>query len=195
MITEDMQTRLNRLDTFKSEGRIIRHEWEGIDDDGHEVACLLATLSPEAGRRGNPSACPAGVMPAWFANLTPWIDDSGSVAAWPSVVERYAALAHRWHALSADAWVRLHYAVRAAAVSEAMQHTTDAGVLKVCNVSLALCLRAAGGDMPTSEEFGAAESAAEIAAESAARSAADRMTGVFLGLIEAACDEVERAAP
>ena len=48
MIT-DMQERVARLDTMIAEDRVIRHEWT----DGRERACLLAALSPEAGKAGN----------------------------------------------------------------------------------------------------------------------------------------------
>jgi hypothetical protein len=41
-----------------AEGRIVRQQWT----DGHERACLLAALSPEAGRAGDASACPAYVI-------------------------------------------------------------------------------------------------------------------------------------
>ena len=111
----DMEERVARLDTMIAEGRIVRQQWT----DGHERACLLAALSPEAGRAGDASACPAYVMPPWLAHMTPWIDDEVSAHAWPGVIRRYAALARRWSALDDAAWERARVASLIAIVSEA----------------------------------------------------------------------------
>jgi hypothetical protein len=80
---------------YLNSGRLIRGAWTGTDSQGRRTACLLAALSPEAGRSKDPGACPASVMPAWLAHLTPWIDDAGSKEAWPGTVRRYAELAGR----------------------------------------------------------------------------------------------------
>ena len=45
--------RLDRLDIMIRENRVIRRAWT----EGHERACLLATLSPEAGKAQSASAC------------------------------------------------------------------------------------------------------------------------------------------
>ena len=114
----DMEERVARLDTMIAEGRIVRQQWT----DGHERACLLAALSPEAGRAGDASACPAYVMPPWLAHMTPWIDDEVSAHAWPGVIRRYAALARRWSALDDAAWERARVASLIAIVGEARLH-------------------------------------------------------------------------
>lgn len=205
--------RLKRLDRMVREGTIIRHEWT----DGHDRACLLAALAPECGEARSASACPADVMPMWLAELTPWIDDSGSAKAWPRVVRRYAALAHRWHVLEAASWRRLDYLCRAAALEEHARHVA-AGSARGQEIDLArrLCLRVAAGYEPTEEELAAllvghyataaaaVETAAAAAAAARRRSGAaaawaagaaawDRMADAFLALIEAECDAVEAA--
>jgi hypothetical protein len=114
----DMEERVARLDTMIAEDRIVRQQWT----DGHERACLLAALSPEAGRAGDASACPAYVMPPWLAHMTPWIDDEVSAHAWPGVIRRYAALARRWSALDDAAWERARIASLIAIVGEARLH-------------------------------------------------------------------------
>jgi len=126
------QERIERLQTFINEGRIVRHVWLGIDAQGRETACLLAALSPEAGEAEDACACPAAVMPGWFANLTPWIDDEASDIEWHRTVRRYGACAARWSALDDAAWRRIEIASRRAAVTEAMQHTTSEKSLGVC---------------------------------------------------------------
>jgi hypothetical protein len=92
--------RVDRLDTMIREKRIIRGAWT----KGRDRACLLAALSPEAGSAESAEACPAEVMPGWFAEFTPWIDDTPSTNEWEKIVERYAGLARRWSALDDDAW-------------------------------------------------------------------------------------------
>jgi hypothetical protein len=109
-----MTERCARLDTFIEEGRLIRGDWEE-NRDGREYVCLLVALSPEvvsvSPYSGLPEAnieeCPADVMPAWLANLTPWIDDTGTEEEWPTVIQRYAALAKRWGVLYPAEWEQL----------------------------------------------------------------------------------------
>ena len=128
----NIEDRIERLNTMIREDRITRHDWSRVDEQGREVACLLAALSPEAGRAENAEACPAEVMPAWFACLTPWIDDCGSEAEWPRVVRRYSACAARWSALDEAAWRRVEVVARRVSVVEAMGHTTNEEVLGAC---------------------------------------------------------------
>jgi hypothetical protein len=118
--------RIERLQTFVAEGRIVRDYWTGIDKQGREEACLLAALSPEAGKAEDAGACPASVMPTWFAYMTPWMDDNASEAEWPRMVRRYAACAARWSALDNAAWRRIEVVALRTAVVEAMRHITDA---------------------------------------------------------------------
>jgi len=133
----NLEDRVERLNSMISKGRIIRKSWVSADDQGREVACLLAALSPEAGEAENPEACPAEVMPAWFAHITPWLDDNGSYSEWRRVVRRYAACAARWSALDDAAWRRVEVATRRAAVVEAMKTTEDELTLRSSHATLA----------------------------------------------------------
>ncbi len=161
----NIEDRVERLNVMIREDRITRREWSGYDAQGREMACLLAALSPEAGSVGRVEACPAEVMPLWFARLTPWIDDQGSAAEWPRTVRRYAACAARWSALDDAAWRRVEVAARRATVVEAMGHTTDERVLDACHGVLVWL----DDDMPESSRT--AVMAAAEAAETAARAA------------------------
>src|SRR5262245_34527116 len=119
-MTQSLTTRVNRLDKYITEGRLIRNDWIG-KDKGRATACLLVALAPECGKARSADACPASVMPRWFAELTPWMDDRGTDEAWPSMVRRYAAVARRWHAIDADAWQRCEWLVKIACIEEALR--------------------------------------------------------------------------
>lgn len=134
---DSQESRVERLNSMIRENRITRHNWLTVDEQGREVACLLAALSPEAGEAESPAACPASVMPEWFAHLTPWIDDHSSATAWPQVIRRYAACAAKWSALDDAAWRRVEVAARRASVVEAISHTTEEQVLAACRGVLA----------------------------------------------------------
>lgn len=127
-----LEDRVERLNTMLREGRIIRNDWVSSDEQGRETACLLAALSPEVAEAETASACPASLMPEWFAHLTPWLDDHSSTAEWPRVIRRYAACAARWSALDEAAWLRVEIAARRVSVVEAMRHTPDEQVLAAC---------------------------------------------------------------
>jgi hypothetical protein len=171
-----IEARVERLQTFITEGRLLRNQWVGADAKGRETACLLAALSPEAGRLGESSACPAHVMPSWLAHLTPDLDDRGSEAAWPGMVQRYAALAAQWHKLDDAAWLRVQYRFLAATVREAVKHvaTTETDVLAACNRVIELCEQVVETGQIDEEAFRAAAWAARAAAWAAraARAAA-----------------------
>lgn len=160
----NIEQRLARLDKAVEDNSVKRGQW---------TACLLAQLSPEAEKASSASACPATVMPPWLAHLTPWIDDAGTIDHWPSVVRRYASLAHRWHALTPDQWHRLDYRVRAICVREAMAHTKNEKVIDVCGRVVELCDRVARGDEVPEQDWAAAEAAA-----------ADRMIDAIMDAIE-----------
>ena len=205
------QQRIERLNTFISEGRLIRNEWTGEDGQGRETACLLAAISPEVAESWAEKDCPSDLMPEWFARLTPWIDDTGSEEHWPEVIKKYANLASRWHVLSADDWERLEYKTKRIALIEARKHTNDTEVLKCVDGVIVLINRWLAGDKPAIEVWSAAESAAsaEIAARSAASaariaarnaaasaarnaaSAADRMIDEILDALESLIEERE----
>lgn len=161
-----LESRVERLNRMISESRIIRHDWTGIDKQGCETACLLAALSPEAGEAENADLCPAAVMPAWFAHLTPWLDDNCSDTEWPQMIRRYAACAARWSVLDDAAWCRIEVAARRAAVVEAMRHTSDEQVLAACRGVLVWL----DADMPESSQVDVKEAAKSAAAKSAASS-------------------------
>src|SRR5580692_89519 len=170
-----MSAASDRLKQFIAEDRLIRGTWTS----GAERACLLASMVPAVQLDHQVSSCPAEVMPAWLAHLTPWIDDAGTLKAWPTMVRRYAELAGRWHVLDAAAWQRLDYASRAAAVQEAMKHTQDRQALAACSAVASLCLSVAAGSKIDPKQFAAARAAAADAdaaaaadADAAARAAA-----------------------
>ncbi len=176
---------------LRAEGRALatalldekRRAWTA----GHDRACLLAALSPEAGEAQSAAACPARVMPLWLAELTPWIDDSPSDDAWPHVVRRYASLARRWHVLDSAAWERARIGALLAIVEEARTHAgDDARVIAAIDGVIAWLRRGA----PESERLALAdaEAAAAVAAVAVA-AAADRMAHGVLGAIE---QEIEK---
>jgi hypothetical protein len=163
-----MTERCDRLDAMIAENRLVRERWT----DGQDRACLLAALSPESGNAGKACMCPAAVMAPWLAHLTPWIDDSGSLELWPSVVRRYAAVARRWAEWTDATWERKNYSIRALIVREAARHTTDARALSACSRVIALCDSRAGGQETREEDWAAARAAARAAAASAASASA-----------------------
>jgi hypothetical protein len=175
-------------------GTLTRRAWRDTDADGRERACLLAALAPECGYQESADVCPADVMPAWLAELTPWIDDAGSDAAWPGVVRRYAAVAARWHRLDAETWRRLDYRVRALAVREAMRHTDHVDMLAACERVASLCERAAAGGEVGSKEWAAARETVSWAAEEAAEAAGTAAWAASRETAEEAAAEAAEAA-
>jgi hypothetical protein len=169
--------RLARLDSAIAEGRLIRREWtDAPDERGRERACLLGMLSPEAARDEDAGRCPAAIVPTWLAELTPWIDDSGSAAAWPVLVQRYAALARRWRHLSREQWGLLAHRVRELCVHELALHMPDARSWAATSTSLGIAF-AATHKSPHPELTG------------------DRLAWAILDAIEAACRAAESPQP
>ncbi len=168
--------RLARLDSAIAEGRLIRREWSDAPDRGRERACLLGMLSPEAARDEDAGRCPAAIMPTWLAELTPWIDDSGSDAAWPLLVQRYAALARRWRGLSQEQWGRLAHRVRELCVRELALHMPHAQAWAAASTSVGIAF-AATHKSPHPELTG------------------DRLAWAILDAIEAACRAAESPRP
>ena len=103
---------------------IARKAWS-TEENGRQIACLLATISPEAGRKKDAGACPIALMRPWLAHLTVWLDDCGSDEAWWPRIQRYAAVIERVSKLDDAADRRLQYAIRALSVREAMRHTKN----------------------------------------------------------------------
>lgn len=173
----DMQERVARFKQYQEEGRLLRNEWRGTDEQGRETACWLRALAPEVD--DSPEKCPSHVMPTWFAHLVPWMDDSGSLAAWPAAASRLARLMLRWHVLNEASWVRLEYAAKRVSLRSARRNAGDSGV--VVDTVLSLLDRACTGDVAAESVW----SAARLAAESA-ESAADEITTGILDELEAA---------
>ena len=128
------------IETVMAEGRLIRHEWSGTDAAGRQLLCLYTAFADDPNAR--PHTCPATLCPAWLAHLLPWINDAGSVAAWPAMVARVARLAPKFSSLSPE----VEWRVRALCVREAMRHTDDALVLAVCERIAQLCERRGRGE-------------------------------------------------
>jgi hypothetical protein len=164
MNTERIEDRIERLQTYVDEGRILRGSWTGTDARGRETACLLAALSPEVGEEERASACPAHVMPGWLARLTPMLDDETSEGYWPEFVRAYASAAARWHVLDAAAWRRVLGRVMLATLEIARPHGRAGAVARVAD----LWSRVLDGDEPTGSEWAAARAAASAWAAGAA---------------------------
>ena len=154
-----------RLDQFIAEDRLTRREWTGTDVYGQKTVCLLAALSPKAGKEQSAESCPARIMPPWLAHLTVWIDDEGSQAAWLAMILRYASLAHRWHVLGAEGWNRIDYRFRVAILDEASKHydhNAHPNLAAVVARVRSLCTRAADGNMLEINERALAAKAAMV---------------------------------
>jgi hypothetical protein len=162
------------LESMIAENRVIRGNWVGTDAQGRETACLLAAISVDVRKNLSPRHCPADIMPPWLAHLTPFIDDRGSLEAWPGVIRRYAKLAARWHVLTPEAWQRAEWRCKRASVIEAKSHTKNVRSVLVCDKVIALLDRAINGTTPPTEEWEAArkEAAKWEAAKWAAAEAA-----------------------
>jgi len=129
--TTDLAAAVRRLDAAIVAGDVIRGEWTRTED-GRERACLLASLAPACGVRKSAAACPAEVLPAWFAECVPWIDDSGSEAAWGGMIRDFADLLRDSVDAQPELWARLHLRWRRGSLAEAMAHTDDLAALGVC---------------------------------------------------------------
>lgn len=99
-----VNTPSQRLQSFIDNNTLIRNDW----GDGYKRACLLAALVPQCATQTSAKACPAEILPYWFADLTVDFDDKGTVAAWPDMVQRFQKLVARneTQPLSAEAWER-----------------------------------------------------------------------------------------
>lgn len=95
-----------RIAQFVAEGRIIKDEWHGKDEQGRELACLLGAADPNIKSSDD---CPADLMPQWLAFLTTCINDEVSEKNRPEIIQRYAELVVRWHVLDDAAWKRCEF--------------------------------------------------------------------------------------
>lgn len=177
--------RVAALERHIEEGTLIRHWWTGEDERGRATACLLAALSPEAAEAEDAIECPAGVMPAWLARMTPRIDDGGTADAWSSMVRRYARCARGWHTLDDAAWRRvLGHTMLECLVGDAPE--TEA--------VRALWRRAIAGDEPDKEEWQAAAASDASCAAAAASDAAYAVAAVYAAAAAAAAADAAWAA-
>jgi hypothetical protein len=141
--------RLARLDKFIQTKMLVRGHW-GRDGD---TACLLTALSPEAGGGQSTISCPTEVMPNWFASLTVYLNDSGSLEYWPEVVRRYRKLAADWQLLTSQEWRELEFAIRAA-ILRAVQPQVPHLLIEVFTEVITLCDQAAQSQYVPEQEWG-----------------------------------------
>ncbi len=153
----NLNERFDRLDCFIEQGRLVRWAW----GDGQERACLLLALAPEVGAEGAVERCPAYLIPAWLAYLTPDLDDCGTGAAWPAMVRRYASVVRRGAETLDDAgWRRVLARTMLAVLAEATPLDPSGSCARVA----ALWSRVLAGDEPREEEWAAAASASAAVA-------------------------------
>ena len=110
------------IQSMLDEGRLIRREWSGHDDDGRQLLCLYTALMNDPDAR--PETCPATVCPRWLAFLLPWINDVGTAEHWPEVVRRVARLAPRLAALGPEVEWRVRARIIAAKAAAAATEAT-----------------------------------------------------------------------
>jgi hypothetical protein len=158
-MTIPIPDRVERYETLRREGRLLRRAWTRTDADGRERACWLAALSPEAGAVERPAACPAEVMPPWLAELTPSLDDGVSAGdRWDEFAERLGRCAAGWHVLDDSAWARAEVEVKLEALAVAREAVTvdEWGIIPAID-EVSRLLRDGGSP----EEWAAARAAVE----------------------------------
>lgn len=176
--------RYANLRQLMAEGRLTRQSWTGTTADGRATACLYAALVPECD--DTTRECPADTLPQWLADCVPWIDDSGTVEAWPAMVQRFATATESARELTPRQWDVVRDQWLRDCLAEAESHVTkDEWSVRaaVATVDALLVRRIAGEDV-TAEmaasraacgAAGAAAAAwASCAASRAASSAASR---------------------
>ena len=164
--------RFDALDLAIAEGRVLRNMWTD-DSGGRSLVCLLAGISPEAGAAKSAAACPAAVVPAWFAHMTQRFDDNVSLAYWPTFLLDYARIVRRAaETLTPEQWERVGYGARAIVLRVALRHACKS--TPAVAAVLALCEREARGEVVSRDEWPAARVASDAAyAAHAAAYAAD----------------------
>lgn len=165
---DEIRSRFDALRERIAAQTITRGKWEDRDSQGRDRVCLLLALAEEVRVDDvfhEPSRCPAWLLPPWLAELTPWIDDESSMAAWPAMLLRFADVVGRAAiALDAAAWRRCDFATRRAAVLVAYDAAASSRAMAACDRSVALCDRVLGGDEPTADEWDEARATARAAA-------------------------------
>lgn len=120
---------MNNLDLLIAENRLIRNNWSKVEN-GRQLLCLWTGLANDPNSR--PEMHPVGLCQPWLAYLIPWMNDKGTLDAWPAMVRRVAKLSHKFANLS-DV---VEWQVRAACVEKAMQYTTSLDALATCDTIL-----------------------------------------------------------
>lgn len=139
---------MSNIADIAAEGRLIRGVWSKVDGRGRELLCLYTALA--GGAEARPWECPAELCPRWLAHLIPWIDDAGSEAAWPRMVERFVAVAPKLGALAPA----VEWRVRALILREAMRHAKDVDALDWCERAARWCeMRGRGEAAPKTTEL------------------------------------------
>jgi hypothetical protein len=167
---------IERYERYIAERRLIGGAWLRIDAEGRELACYWAALAPDGADRTDPSACPAGALPAWLARLLPWVDDAARTEE-----DRYAWAARLVPILRragdprrAEALRRADYACRAVAVREARRHVEPgrASAVRAIDGVLALLGAAAAGEDVAGDRWSRASAEARESASAEAEPAA-----------------------
>lgn len=185
---------VDRFESYLAEGRLIRNAWTSVDEQGRATACALAALFDAVAKEESWTACPADALPRWFAALVPWMDDSGTDEKWAGYMARLSKTLRVQR--TAAQWDSSKFSMLALIVREAKSHSKDERVVAACDQVIALCERAARGDIVTREKWAqaateakAAEAwaawAAAKAAEAAGRKSADRIIDGILCVLEA----------
>ena len=170
-LVTDAASALARYEQAMAHDQLVQSNWHDTAEDGRWLACALGVIGDDV---TEPDDCPASVMPTWLAQAVPYFFDSlpfDDAKDWG--LRFYQALA----SLKGDVPFRVYHRWMADCVlpvaRDAAEATPGADDAVAANKAMAvLHARAAAGDMPSEEEWSAAESAAESAARSAARSAA-----------------------
>lgn len=178
---------MESIQQLAAEGRIIRNKWSDTDESGRQLLCLYTALAgdPEA----RPDTCPADLCPGWLAYLLPWMEESGTEAAWPSVVSRVGALAPRLGEIQGEASDQLRSRCLAHIVREAMRHTDE---VEECMALLALLAKHGLGGAVAMWEWNATDAAARAATRNAASSTV--RTAVWAVTTAGAFESVETTA-
>jgi len=148
----DLAAAVDLLDSAVAADTVIRGEWTRTED-GRERACLLASLSPVCGVERTSMACPASVLPGWFAECVPWLDDCGSEAAWPEMIRTFADLLRDSVDAEPALWERLNLHWRRGALAETMAHTYDLAALGICAEVAAMLDAELAGEQIDSEAW------------------------------------------
>ena len=136
-----IEERFDRLELAVEEGRTCRRAWICSDGVQERLSALLY-VAPEcrtSSGGGDPSRCPARLMPPWFAHLTVWIDDSGSDLLHQEKLLRYArVMRSATVAFRKEDWEHLELRIRRLAVSWVAKSSGDGLVKSAAGVAFSI---------------------------------------------------------